>query len=84
MLIELRQALISYQDYHMLLLTLAGLALAFGLKDPASARAARERDVGWELVGSPGARRHRCVAFDGVATRQCRLEPVSSQKVVEP
>ena len=27
MLIELRQALISYQDYHMLLLTLAGLRL---------------------------------------------------------
>ena len=25
MLIELRQALISYQDYHMLLLTLSGL-----------------------------------------------------------
>ena len=73
----------------MLLLTLAGLALAFGLnmKDPASARAARERDglgVGWELVGSPGARRHRCVAFDGVATRQCRLAPVTSQKVVNP
>ena len=35
MLVELRQALILYQNYHMLLLTLAGTALARGLRGAA-------------------------------------------------